>query len=279
MIQIVDLYKKYKDTLALNGLSLTVKQGEFFGYLGPNGAGKTTTVKVLTTLARPSGGKAFIKGYDVVENALKAKKQSGVVPQSINLDMELTAWENLLIHGLLYKMSHRCMRKQAEYLLEFVGLNEHRHKLVKNFSGGMKRRLMIARALLHKPQVIFMDEPTVGLDPSVRRQIWGLLKKINQEGSTIFLTTHYIEEAEALCDRVGIIDRGQLIALDRPQSLIASAGAVVVDVLDNDQLSSYFFSNRKEAGDFVASLNLPATVRNANLEDVFVKLTGRRVGE
>ena len=138
---------------------------------------------------------------------------------------------------------------------------------------------MIARALLHRPEVIFLDEPTVGLDPTVRRQLWGLLKKINQDGATIFLTTHYIEEAENLCDRVGIIDHGKLIALDKPRALIASAGKIVVDVLEDDQLTSYFFATRKEASNFVAGLTLPATVRNANLEDVFVKLTGRRVQE
>ncbi len=277
MIIIIDLYKKYKDTVALDGLNLHVKAGEFFGYLGPNGAGKTTTVKILTTLARPTSGTALIKGYDIVRNPIEAKKHTGVVPQAINLDMELTAWENLRIHGLLYNMSRKFLRQQADYLLEFVGLNEQKHRLVKNYSGGMRRRLMIARALLHRPEVIFLDEPTVGLDPTVRRQLWGLLKRINQEGATIFLTTHYIEEAENLCDRVGIIDHGKLIALDKPSSLIASAGEVVVDVLEEDRLTSYFFSTRKEAGDFVAKLDLPATVRNANLEDVFVKLTGRRV--
>ncbi len=279
MIRIVDLYKKYRDTVALEGLNLHVKTGEFFGYLGPNGAGKTTTVKILTTLARPTSGTALIKGIDIIKNPIEAKKHTGVVPQAINLDMELTAWENLQIHGLLYNMNKKFMRQQADYLLAFVGLDKHRYRLVKNYSGGMKRRLMIARALLHKPEVIFLDEPTVGLDPTVRRQLWGLLKKINQEGATIFLTTHYIEEAENLCERVGIIDRGKLIALDKPKSLIASAGKIVVDVLEDDQLTSYFFTTRKEAGDFVAGLDLPATVRNANLEDVFVKLTGRRVKE
>ena len=277
MIRINNLTKRFGKTVALENLSLHVKEGEFFGYLGPNGAGKTTTVKILTTLARPSSGTAEIGGHDIQRSALAAKKLIGVVPQAINLDMELTAWDNLLIHGLLYRMKRSAIREEAKRWAAFVGLSDVMDRPVNTFSGGMKRRLSIARALLHRPRVLFMDEPTVGLDASGRRDLWGLLKRINREGTTIFLTTHYIEEAETLCDRVGILDRGRLIALDTPRALIASAGKIVVDVFDDEHLTSHFFPDRASAGAFAATVQGSATIRNANLEDVFVKLTGRRV--
>lgn len=277
MIEIKNLTKKYKKITALTRLTLHIKAGEFFGYLGPNGAGKTTTVKILTSLAKPSSGTARIGGCDIMATPLEAKKLTGVVPQAINLDMELSARENLMIHGLLYGMPRSIIKEQTEKWLDFVGLLPHARRAVRAFSGGMKRRLMIARALLHTPAVLFMDEPTVGLDASGRRNLWGLLKRINKEGATIFLTTHYIEEAETLCDRVGILDQGALIALDKPTALIAAAGKVVVDVYGDAGLQSHFFQDRRAAGAFAASLRETATLRDANLEDVFVKLTGRRV--
>ncbi len=277
MIRVNNLSKRFGKTVALENLTLHVKKGEFFGYLGPNGAGKTTTVRILTSLAKPTSGTAAIGGYDIQKSALAAKKLIGVVPQAINLDMELTAWENLLIHGLLYRMKRAAIRREAKRWASFVGLADVLNRPVNTFSGGMKRRLSIARALLHSPRVLFMDEPTVGLDASGRRDLWGLLKRINREGTTIFLTTHYIEEAETLCDRVGILDQGHLIALDTPKALIASAGKVVVDVFDNERLTSRFFPDRSAAGAFAATVRGSATIRNANLEDVFVKLTGRRV--
>ncbi len=277
MIETRNLTKRYGKTVALENLTLHVERGEFFGYLGPNGAGKTTTVKILTSLARPSAGMATIGGYDIQKSPLAAKKLIGVVPQAINLDMELTGWENLLIHGLLYRMKRQDIKKQAEKWGTFSGLASRLTKPVNTYSGGMKRRLTIARALLHNPSVLFMDEPTVGLDAAGRRDLWGLLKRINREGTTIFLTTHYIEEAEALCNRVGILDQGHLIALDTPQALIASAGKVVVDIFEGGHLTSHFFPDRSTAGAFAATVKGSATIRNANLEDVFVKLTGRRV--
>ncbi len=277
MIKITALSKRYGKTTALDNLNLHVKEGEFFGYLGPNGAGKTTTVKILTSLAKPSSGTAEIGGYDIVTSPLPAKKLIGVVPQAINLDMELSAYENLLIHGLLYRMRRSDIRAETGRWAAFVGLDKVMNRSVNTFSGGMKRRLSIARALLHNPKVLFLDEPTVGLDASGRRDLWGLLKRINREGATVFLTTHYIEEAEALCDRVGILDRGHLIALDTPQALIASAGKVVVDVFEGERLTSHFFPDRAAAGTFAATVTGSATIRSANLEDVFVKLTGRRV--
>lgn len=277
MIRTQNLGKRYGKTKALKDLTFHVRKGEFFGYLGPNGAGKTTTVKILTSLAKPTSGTATIGGFDIQKSPLAAKKLIGVVPQAINLDMELTAWENLLIHGLLYRMKRSDIKAEARKWSAFVGLTEYLNRPVHTFSGGMKRRLSIARSLLHSPEVLFMDEPTVGLDATGRRDLWGLLKRINREGTTIFLTTHYIEEAEALCGRVGILDRGRLIALDTPKALIASAGKIVVDIFTGELMTSRFFPDRAAAAAFAGTIQGSATIRNANLEDVFVKLTGRRV--
>nr|HID59144.1 ABC transporter ATP-binding protein [Desulfobacterales bacterium] len=279
MIRIGNLHKRYKKVIALNGLNLDIPAGSFFGLLGPNGAGKTTIVNILTTLTRPDSGRVTVNGFDVVKEPIRAKLEIGVVPQSINLDMELSARENLFIHGLLYGMSQKDIRQEGERMLSFVGLEECADRPVKDFSGGMKRRLMIARALMHSPRVVFLDEPTVGLDVTTRRKLWELLKKINQEGATILLTTHYIEEAEALCDMVGIIDFGKLIALGSPKTLIQRVGPIVVEQMAEDGIRTHFFSNRKEATSFIERLKGSALIREANLEDVFLELTGRRVNQ
>ena len=277
MIKIEKLYKRYKKNAALQDLDLHIHRGSFFGLLGPNGAGKTTTVKILTTLVRPDSGRAVINGFDVVKEPASAKMEIGVVQQSINLDMELTAKENLFIHGLLYRMPYKAIKKAGEEMLSFVDLDNSADMPVKTFSGGMKRKLMIARALMHKPEVVFLDEPTAGLDAKTRRKLWIILRKINQNGATILLTTHYIEEAESLCSQVGVVDFGRLIALDSPKNLIQSAGHIVVDEMTEKEIKSHFFSSRKEASLFVERLKGSALVREANLEDVFLKLTGRRV--
>lgn len=277
MIKIKNLHKKYKKITALHGLNLNISAGSFFGVLGPNGAGKTTTIKILTTLIRFDSGTVIVNGFDVTKNPTLAKMEIGVVPQSINLDMELSAKENLFIHGLLYKMPFKAIKKAANEMMDFVGLRENENKIVKTFSGGMKRKLMIARALMHKPKVVFLDEPTVGLDVTTRKKLWTLLKKINHQGATILLTTHYIEEAEALCDTVGIIDFGKLIALDTPKNLIKRVGRIAVDEITDEETKSHFFPNRKEASSFVEHLQGSALVREANLEDVFLEITGRRV--
>jgi len=271
------LVKKYDSITVVDNLDLEVAEGEIFGFLGPNGAGKTTTVRVLTTLTKPTSGSAFVSGFDVVDEPVRAKGGMAAVPQYLNVDVELTAYENLKLHGMLHKMKKREMDEQIERMLDFVELADRKGSLVKTFSGGMKRRLMIARALLHGPKVLFLDEPTVGLDPQTRRKIWDMIRKINRNGGTIFLTTHYIEEAEALCHRVGIIDHGKLIALDSPAELLKRTGSVVVEMFTENGTETMFFENRRDAADFAASLDRNVIIRNSNLEDVFVKLTGRRV--
>jgi ABC-2 type transport system ATP-binding protein len=270
-----DLGKQYQDLVALDGLSLQVPSGEIFGLLGPNGAGKTTTIKILTTLARPSRGSARVHGFDVVRQPLEVKKLIGVCPQEINLDRELTAFENLWIYGKLHRMPDLSAR--IAELLEFGNLKERADSLVRDFSGGMQRRLLILRALVSRPRVLFLDEPTVGLDPQVRRQLWGLIQELGRAGITIILTTHYIEEAEMLCDRVGVLNRGRLIALDSPEALVAKVGGYVVETLNGGR-RQYLLVRDKEAA-YARAQTEPAGViiRQANLEDVFIQLTGERL--
>ncbi len=275
MIHTEKLTKTYGRVTALADLDLDVAPGELFGLLGPNGAGKTTTIKLLTTLAKPSRGRAFICGHDVVAQPLAVKECIAVCPQEINLDKELTAFENLLIYGKLYRVPD--LKSRLWELLEIGNLVDRAHDLVKHFSGGQQRRLLILRALLSKPRLLFLDEPTVGLDPQIRRQIWDIIEELHQQGITILLTTHYIEEAEKLCGRVGILNRGRLIALDAPTELIRSVGAYVVESHDNGRRHYGLAQNRREAHQLAENLQEAVTIRRTNLEDVFIQLTGERL--
>ena len=277
MIYINGLIKKFGDRLAVNNLSLEIKQGETFGLLGPNGAGKTTTIRTLTMLTRPTAGSITINGWQLPQDELAVKSVIGVVPQHLNLDIDLTAKENLDLHGRLHHISRAVREQRISELLDYVELTERGNDMVNTFSGGMKRRLMIARALLHKPQVLFLDEPTVGLDPQVRRRLWDLIRRMNADGLTVLLTTHYIEEAENLCQRVAIMEKGRLIALNSPQALCERLGNYVVEWTESDGTQYRFFTNRTEAAAFAGTLATNATLRHTNLEDVFVELTGRRV--
>ncbi|MFH1625150.1 MAG: ATP-binding cassette domain-containing protein [Pseudomonadota bacterium] len=273
------LTKIYGTITAVDNLDLEVAEGEIFGFLGPNGAGKTTTCRMLTTLTKPTSGRAFVSGFDVVAEPVKAKGGIGVVPQYLNVDGELTAYENLKLHGMLHGMERWERQRRIKQMLDFVELTDRASSLVSTFSGGMKKRLMMARALLHEPKVLFLDEPTAGLDPQTRRRIWALIRSINQGGATVFLTTHYIEEAEVLCHRVGIIDYGKLIALDPPGQLLKRIGSCVVESVNDDGTGAKFFENREEAAKFAVSSGKDLVIRKSNLEDVFIMLTGRRVSE
>ncbi len=275
MIFTDNLGKQYRDLVALEGLSLQIPPGEIFGLLGPNGAGKTTTIKILTTLARPSWGTARIHDFDVLRQPLQVKKLIGVCPQEINLDRELTAYENLWIYGRLHRMAE--LKARIQELLEFGDLSGRAHSLVRDFSGGMQRRLLILRALVSRPQVLFLDEPTVGLDPQVRRQLWNLIQELKLEGITIILTTHYIEEAEMLCDRVGILNRGRLIALDTPQALVAKLGGYVVETLNSGRRQYLLVRDKDEAYSRAQVEPNEVIIRQVNLEDVFIQLTGERL--
>ena len=207
----------------------------------------------------------------------KVKAMLGIVPQHFNLDPDLTVGENLDLHGRLHHMEAGDRKLRIAELLDYVELQERVHDKVQSLSGGMKRRLMIARALFHRPRILFLDEPTVGLDPQVRRKLWDLIRRLQSESFTVLLTTHYIEEAEALCGRVAILEKGKLIALDSPEELRRRTGEYVVEWTEGDGRETRFFHDRSEAGNFAGTLTLTATIRRSNLEDVFVEMTGRKV--
>jgi len=212
IIEVKDLVKKFGDYTAVDHISFNVKKGEVFAFLGPNGAGKTTSIKMLTTLLKPTSGEIKINGFDPVTQQHDTRKSFGIVFQDPSLDDELTAYENLEYHGVLYGVPKTLRRQRIEELLKYVDLWERRKSLVKTFSGGMKRRLEIARGLLHHPKVFFLDEPTLGLDPQTRNHIWTYIKKLNkEEGITVFFTTHYMDEAAKAADLVAIIDHGKII--------------------------------------------------------------------
>ncbi|SDE10979.1 ABC transporter ATP-binding protein [Sporomusa acidovorans] len=277
MIQISNLVKKFGERTAVDGISLNIGQGEIFGLLGPNGAGKTTTIRMLTMLTRPTAGTLNINGWQLPQDEQKIKQIIGIVPQHFNLDTDLTAQENLELHGRLQHIPEKKRQQRIGELLAYVELAERADDKVQNLSGGMKRRLMIARALLHEPQVLFLDEPTVGLDPQVRRRLWDLIRRMAGDKLTVLLTTHYIEEAEFLCGRVAILEKGRLIALNSPSALCRRLGVYVVEWNIDEGRQTKFFHTREEAAAFAGKLTMTTTIRRSNLEDVFVELTGRKV--
>lgn len=226
MIEVKNLTKKFGDFVAVDNISFSVAKGEIFAFLGPNGAGKSTTIKILTTLLKPTTGKISLNDYNPTENADAVRHSFGIVFQDPSLDDELTAYENMEFHGVLYNVPKKLRRERTEQLLKFVELWDRKNSLVKEFSGGMKRRLEIARGLLHHPKVIFLDEPTLGLDPQTRNHMWNYLKDLNKkEGTTIFFTTHYMEEADKIAERIAIIDHGKIVASGTAQELKHAAKA------------------------------------------------------
>ncbi len=277
MIQVENLQKKFGARPALAGVSFRVGSGEIYAYLGPNGAGKTTTIRILTGLTRRDGGAVRLNGYDIEENPLACKAQFGLVPQHTNLDADLSVEENLIIHGCLHHMMPGDIILRIGELLDYMEMRDRRHAIVKGLSGGLKRRLLIARALLHAPKILFLDEPSVGLDPAIRRSLWGFIKRIKSDGATIFLTTHYIEEAEFLAQRVAFLDAGKIVAEDSPANLMAAIGDWAVDYLDDNRLQTVYFRSRAEAGDYVLGRANGCTVRRVNLEDAFLSMTGRKI--
>ena len=245
LVSLDHLTRRFGEFTAVNAITLEVAPGEVFGLLGPNGAGKSTTIKMLTTLLQPTSGAATIAGYDVVRRPAQARRVIGYVPQALSADGALTGYENLLIFARLYDLPRREAARRARQPLEFMGLAEAADKLARNYSGGMIRRLEVAQALLHEPQVLFLDEPTVGLDPVARKAVWQRLSDIRaQTGMTIFLTTHYMEEADSLCQRVAIMSHGEISAIGSPDELKASLGrpdATLDDVFERftgDQLET-----------------------------------------
>jgi len=277
MIRIENLTKYYKKTHALKGINLHIPEGELFAYLGPNGAGKTTTIRILTGLTRLSSGNVHLNGFHIEKDMLQAKRQCGLVPQSINLDQELTVFENLDIHGRLFQMATAKRAEKIHELLDYVDMSDRKESLIKHLSGGMRRRVMIARALVHSPKILFLDEPTVGLDANIRRRIWALIKKIQQNGTTIFLTTHYIEEAEFLARRVAFLDEGNIVATDKPQNLMARFGTWAIDRVTDDNMTTNYFETKEDAKKYMIAQDESFTLRRVNLEDAFLGLTGKKV--
>ena len=241
-IVIQDLVKKYEDVVAVNGLNLKIKRGELFSLLGPNGAGKTTTINVLNSLIKPTEGRALVGGFDVIKESNNIKEMIGVCPQEAAIYKFLSGRENLELFGSLQGMSKSLIKERAGQLLKLLDFEEDSKRKAKGYSGGMLRKLNMLMALIHDPEIAFLDEPTVGMDPRARRKVWDFISNLKKQNKTIILTTHYMEEAEALSDRVGIIDYGELIALGTPQEL----------------LQKY---------------------ESKNLEEVFLKITGRRIVE
>jgi ABC-2 type transport system ATP-binding protein len=296
------------DVIALESLDLDIGSGEFFGLLGPNGAGKTTAIGILTTRVRPTSGKAMVAGADVVEDSVRVRQRIGVVPQRPNADLSLNVLENLQFHAAYFGIPFEVATKRAYELLERLGLSEKASAKMAEMSGGQQQRLMIVRALMHEPDIIFLDEPTVGLDPQARLGLWDILRDLHNRGRTIVMTTHYMDEADRLCDRLAIIDRGKLLALDSPRALKAKApgGTLLELVLDGDAMPAAELAetltgiSRVEAQDGILRAHsdrggqlLPALIEVAestgrtvtdihllqpSLETLFVSLTGRKLG-
>jgi ABC-2 type transport system ATP-binding protein len=278
-VSLQNVHKIYDKVPVVNNLSFTIESGEMFGLLGPNGAGKSTTIRMLTTLTRPSSGQIEIAGYDVVRQPLQVKQNIGVVLQQISVDADLSVWENMELHGRLHHIPNPKRQKLINQWLEYVELAERRNALVKTLSGGMKRRLQIARALLHEPKVLFLDEPTVGLDPQTRRRLWEIIRDLNKQGMTMLLTTHYMDEVEFLCNRIGIMDAGQLIELGTLQQLRQHHGEGLVMKQVEDRFEYQFFPDLTQANAYLDRLpdKTGVMVRPSNLEDIFVELTGRQL--
>lgn len=224
IITVEDLVKRFNGHTAVDGISFDIKRGEIFGLLGPNGAGKSTTISILCSLLEPTRGKVTIDGFDLDKDTTDIKKIIGVVPQEISLYPTLTARENLVFYGKIYGLSGQTLKSRVEVLLDMVGLTERADDLLEGFSGGMKRRINIAAALLHRPRILFLDEPSTGVDPQSRRRIYDTIQDLNREGMTVILTTHQMEDAEKLCHRIAIVDKGKLIALDTLEGLLKMVG-------------------------------------------------------
>lgn len=303
IIQVDRLVKRYGSFTAVDGVSFEVRAGEVFGFLGPNGAGKTTTISVLCTLLKPTAGHVLVNGFDVVRKSDDVRRSIGLIFQDPSLDTNLTAQENLDFHAFVYNVPSRESRARQEELLKMVELWDRRTAMVKTFSGGMKRRLEIARGLLHRPKVLFLDEPTLGLDPQTRRHIWQYILDLRErEGITIFLTTHYMDEAEN-CTRIAIIDQGKIVALDTPEQLKARVGGDVITLrtADNERAAADLrerFGLEPVAQDGMLRFEVPkgdefipqvvqdlsGQILSINmscptLDDVFLKLTGRAIRE
>jgi len=301
IIRVENLVKKYGDLVAVDNISFNVEPGEIFGFLGPNGAGKTTTINVLCTLARPTSGQAILNGYDVVRQQSQVRQSIGLVFQDSSLDDRLTGLHNLRFHAMVYNVPRALRAERIEHVLRMVDLWDKRNNFVRTYSGGMKRRLELARGLLHYPRVLFLDEPTLGLDPQTRNHIWEYVLELQKrEGTTVFLTTHYMDEAEK-ASRIAIIDHGKLVAMDTPEKLKRMVAKDIITLKTDDNPAAaaaiaqrYNTEVRPDGDNLTFAVDngeefLPIflketaikissiSLRRPTLEDVFLKLTGREI--
>jgi ABC-2 type transport system ATP-binding protein len=273
MIKTENLVRQFGKQRAVDGLNLHIPRGSAYALLGPNGAGKTTTLRLLSTLLAPTEGEIYVDGEKMQRGSKAMKSRLGMVSQHFSLQRDMTPREVLNLHGYLHGMSRRDRKEQVERLIHFAGMEAEQKKLVSELSGGNKRKLMIVRAVMHQPDVLFLDEPTVGLDASIRRSIWDLLKKLRYAGMTIVLTTHYIEEARVLCDRIGMMSQGKIVAEDTPEGFMATLPAYVVEDYRDERTDYSYFSDRESAAAYIAGQSTTATVRRSNLEDAYIRHT------
>ena len=302
IIKVENLVKRFGALTAVNDISFEVDEGTIFGFLGPNGAGKTTTINILCTLLAPTSGNASIAGYDCKKESSDVRRSIGIVFQDTTLDKDLTAYENLMFHSYLYNVKRSEMKPRIHDALNFVGMYERRNDLVKKFSGGMKRRLEVARGMLHRPRVLFLDEPTLGLDPQTRANLWEFIVELPQKHNvTVFMTTHYMEEAE-VCDKIAIIDNGRIIAVDTPDELKKTLGGDVIYIRASDNKKAQYEIEKKfglevseKDGELFMTCSMgdaciPEIIRSISdvqsvrlqrptLNDVFLKMTGRGIRE
>lgn len=277
--EVRDLVVRFGDFTAVDGLSFDVKDGEVFGFLGPNGAGKTTTIRTITTIQRPTSGKVFIDGHDTSVDYLEARKLIGIAQQHIALDKDLTIRQNIKQHALLHKIPKSEMESRIEYAADLLGLQEYMDRKVESLSGGWKRKASIVCAIVHQPRLLLLDEPTAGLDTRSRHLLWDLVRDLNSRGTTILLTTHYIEEAESLCDRVAIINHGRLVAVGTVEELRDIIGRVAVEYQEDNRQTVRYFPTRDATKAYSATLgDIYFNIRRTTLEDVFLELTGEDRG-
>ncbi len=280
ILSVDDLVVRFGDFTAVDGISFDVFRGEIFGFLGPNGAGKTTTIRTVTTIQRPTSGKVVIDGFDIDTDYLEARRRIGIAQQHISLDKDLTVRQNLKHHAMLHKIPSSEIRERVDEAASILELGDYMDKRISDLSGGWKRKAAIIAAIIYEPSILFLDEPTAGLDTRSRHMLWDLVRMLNRKGTTVFLTTHYIEEAESLCDRVAIINHGKIVAMGTVEELRESVGRVAVELTDADgRVSIGYFHSRDEAKAYAAGLgDAFYTIRRTTLEDVFLELTGETRG-
>ncbi len=273
------LVKRFGDFAAVDGIDLEIRRGEIFGFLGPNGAGKTTTIRMLTTLSPPTEGTIEIDGRPVRGLDDPVKEQIGIVQQHISLDRDVTVLENIRYHAMLHRIPRREADERISKLVEMMGLGPYLDRLVIDLSGGWKRRVAIVCCMIHDPSIVFLDEPTAGLDTQSRHMLWELIHRLNDDGRTVFVTTHYMDEAEELCDRVAIINHGRIVRVGTPKELCESIGQWAVEYREDGRKAFRYFSDWDDSRRFQDSIGSERLIvsRATNLEDVFLELTGRDV--